>query len=211
MFKLINANNNHAEQILQYYTETCYWKEFVEANLQNKSYIEFMLEWVILPRISFIKVLVEETSGNSKIYGVVVAAPLGTFANMPDYTPYLHANVMKIFGSWFNYPISDGIVLELYALSKEIRGRGYSKILLDYVNMLRKKNNMDCISCFIWDCFPESIIATTKNGYRVIDVLKFSAPISFNLLYMEKKEQFANTKNYFQTKEYKQISNLLLG
>ena len=68
---------------------------------------------------------------------------------------------------------------------------------------------MNGVSCFIWDCFSESIIATTKYGYRIRDIIKFVDPIKFNLIYMEKRLEFILTQNYFQSPEYKKIANLL--
>lgn len=209
MYKLINATHNHATQILHYLTITCYWKEFVEGNLLNKSYEDFMLEWVVNPRIPLTKVLVDASNKN-KIYGCLIAATLEELGTMPDYTPYLHPKVMETFGAWFSYPITDSIVLELYAVDNAIKGKGYGSMLLNATENLAHEKNKESISCFIWNCFYDSITSATNKNFTVLDCIKFPKPINLQLLYLEKNTKHSKFEDYFQSKPYQALNNLLL-
>ena len=209
MYKIIDAKEFHADKILKYLTDTCYWKEFVEGNSQNKSYRDFMLEWVVLPRLPITKVLVKNGDEDNP-RGCLIAATLERLAEMPDYTPYVHPRVMEVFGSWFSYPISDSMVIELYAVDDELRGKGFGSQFLSIADKLARENNKQCLSCFVWTCFPDSIIVTTKKGFMIKECIKFSNPIEFGLLYMEKTPKSLESKDYFQSPEYSKQKNLLI-
>lgn len=210
MYKLIKAKPIHAEQIIPYLSITCYWKEFVEGNKLNQGYEEFMLEWVVKPRIPFATVLVKEGE-EDKIYGCIITATTDDFATMPDYTPHLHPQVMKIFAPWFNFSVSDSVVVELLAVSKELRGQGYGSKLYKIAENLAEEKKKDCISGFIWACFPDSIINAIKKGRMITHCITFSDPVKIPLLYAEKKPEYTALKDYFQSEQYTNTTNMLLS
>lgn len=210
MYKLIDATTEHAQQIIHYLSKTCYWKEFIEGNTLNLPYEEFMLEWIVLPRIKLTKVLISPDDPG-KIHGCLIAATSDEFGNMPDYTPYLDPNVMEVFKTWFTYPVSDSIILELYAVDKELKGKGFGTLMLNTVDEIAAYHNKETISCFVWTCFHDSIIATTKKGFTIVDCLKFPEPINIGLLYMEKSSDLICKKDYFQSNQYIALKGLLLN
>lgn len=209
MYKLIKAKPSHAKQIIPYLTITCYWKEFVEGNKLNQSYEDFMLEWIINPRIPFITVLVDENN-EDKVRGCITTATTEQFAAMPDYTPHLHSKVMETFAPWFEFPVSDGVIVELLAVDKDLRGQGFGSKLYQVAENLAKSESKSCISGFIWACFPNSIINATKRGRIVTGCIKFPDPIKIPLLYLEKKPEYTEIKDYFQSDEYLTTKNMLL-
>lgn len=210
MYKLIKAKPEHAKQIIPYLTITCYWKEFVEGNSLNKPYEDFMLEWIVNPRIPYITVLVEEGKEDT-VRGCITTATTEQFATMPDYTPYLHPKVMETFAPWFEFQTSDGVVVELLAVDKDLRGKGYGSKLYNVAEELAVKEGKDCISGFIWACFPSSIINATKKGRIVTGCIKFADPVKIPLLYLEKKPEYTKLKDYFQSNEYLNTKNMLLA
>jgi len=210
VYKLIKAKPIHAKQIIPYLTITCYWKEFAEGNNLNQSYEEFMLQWIVNPRISLATVLVKE-GDEDKIYGCIITGTTEQFAKMPDYTPHLHPRVMEVFGPWFEFSVSEGVIVELLAVDKEIRGQGYGSKLYQVAEDLARKENKDCISGFIWACFPDSLINATRKGRMVTGCIKFSDPIKVPLLYLEKKPEYTKMKDYFQSAEYLNTKNMLLS
>jgi GNAT superfamily N-acetyltransferase len=208
MYKLIKATTKHAKQIVPYLTITCYWKEFVEGNKLNQSYEEFMLEWIVNPRLPFITVLVKEGEEDT-VLGCVTTATTEDFAKMPDYTPHLHPRVMEIFKPWFEFSVSDSVVVELIAVKKELRGQGFGSKLYKVAEDLAKEKGKNCISGFIWACFPDSLINATKKGRMVTNCIHFAEPINIPLLYVEKKSEYAKLKDYFQSEEYLNTTNML--
>lgn len=138
MYKLTKAKQIHAKQIIPYLTITCYWKEFFEGNNLKQSYEEFMLNWVVNARLPFTTVLVKE-GDEDKIYGCIIAATTESLGGMPDYTPHVHSRVMEVFGPWFQFPVSDSVVIELIGVSKELRGQGYGAKLYEVAENLAKK------------------------------------------------------------------------
>lgn len=209
MYKLIKAKPVHAEQIIPYLTITCYWKEFAEGNSLNQTYEQFMLQWVVNPRLPFTTVLVKEGDEDT-IYGCVITATTDQLATMPDYTPYVHPRVLEVFGPWFQFPVESGVVVELLAVAKEIRGQGYGSKLYNVVEELAKQQKIDCISGFIWACFPDSLINATRKGRMVTGCIKFSDPVKIPLLYLVKKPEYLAMKDYFQSKEYLNTTDMLL-
>jgi len=209
LYKLIKAKSTHAKQIIPYLTITCYWKEFVEGNLLHQTYEEFMLQWIVNPRIPFATVLVKE-GDESKIHGCIVTATSAQLGAMPDYTPHLHPRVMDIFSPWFQFPVSDGVVIEMIAVEKELRGQGYGSKLYQVAEDLAKKEGKDCISGFIWACFPHSLINAIRKGRIVTDCIHFQDPIKVPLLYVQKKSEYTAMKDYFQSTEYLDTKNMLL-
>ncbi|MBA2653027.1 MAG: GNAT family N-acetyltransferase [Tatlockia sp.] len=207
--KLIKAQPIHAKQIIPYLSMTCYWKEFIEGNTLNQTYESFMLEWIVHPRLPFINVLVQDND-DQQIFGCVIAATTEDLSTMPDYTPYLHHRVMEAFNPWFQFPVSQGVVLELFALDKELRGQGYGTLLYDVAEKLAKEKNKDTISCFVWSGFRDSLITFTKKGLMIMDCIKFIDPIKMPLLYLEKKSEYVKMKDYFQSSEYINAENMLL-
>lgn len=210
MYKIIQAQPSHIEQIIPYLSITCYWKEFVEGNRLNQSYEDFMSEWVVTPRLPFTKVLTQE-SNDQKIFGCVIAATTEELGQMPDYTPHLHPRVMEVFGKWFQFPVSDSVVFELFALEKELRKKGYGTKLYNIVETLAIEKGKNCISSFVWACFPDSLITFTRKGFITMDFIKFDSPIKSGLLYLEKKPDYGQIKDYFQSSEYINTKNLLLS
>lgn len=208
--KLIKAQPIHAKQIITYLSITCYWKEFIEGNSLNQSYEDFMLEWIVMPRLPFIDVLVKDND-EQKIYGCVIAATTEDLSKMPDYTPHLYSKVMEVFKPWFLYPISEGVVLELFALDKECRGQGYGNLLYEVVEKLAKDKKKDTISCFVWSGFQDSLITLSKKGLLIMDCIKFIDPVKMPLLYLEKKSEYIKMKDYFQSGEYTNTKNMLLN
>lgn len=209
MYKLIKAKSIHAEPILQYLTRTCYWKEFADGNSQNKSYEDFMLEWVVNPRLPFTTVLVKE--GNEDIiYGCIIAATTDQLAEMPDFSPYLHPRVMEAFKNFFTYSVSDGVVVDLVFVAKELRGEGYGSQLFQIAEDLAKKTGKQSISGFIWSFFPASLINATRNGCMVKGCIYFPEIINLPLLYVEKCPEHTKLKDYFQSEDYLKVPNVLL-
>ena len=207
--KIIKAQAIHAKQIIKYLSITCYWKEFVEGNSLNQSYDEFMLEWIINPRIPYTYVLVKDDDIN-QIFGCVITATSDELSKMPDYTPHLHTRVMDVFSSWFQFPVADSVVLELFALDQSYRGKGYGSKLFNIVEKVAQDNKKDTIACFVWSYFPDSLITLTRKGMMVMDSIKFPAPVTMPLLYMEKKPDYIKMKDYFQSEQYINITNMLL-
>lgn len=209
MYKLIQAQPQHAKQIVPYLNITCYWKEFAEGNKQGKSIEDFLLQWIILPRIPYTTVLVKEDDEDT-IFGCVITATTEQLAQMPDYSPYLHPRVLEVFAAWFQFPVTEGVVVELLGVAKELRGQGYGSKLYKVAEDLAKKEGKDCISGFIWACFPSSLINAIKKGRMVTACINFPDPINIPLLYLEKKPQITKIKDYFQTEEYINTKNMLL-
>lgn len=207
--KLVKAQEKHTTQIIPYLSMTCYWKEFIEGNTLNQSYEKFMLEWIVKPRLPFIDVLVEDND-DQKIFGCVIVATTDDLSKMPDYTPYLHPRVMDVFNPWFQFPVSEGIVLELFALDKEIRGHGYGNQLYEVAEKLAQEKKMETISCFVWSGFQDSLITLCKKGLLIMDCVKFIDPVKMPLLYLEKKPEYIKMKDYFESKEYIDAQNMLL-
>ena len=116
---------------------------------------------------------------------------------------------MEVFAPWFEYPISEGVVLELYVVDKELRGQGYGSKLYQVAEDLVKSEKKDCLSGFIWSCFPTSIINAIKKGRIVTGCIKFSDPVKIPLLYLEKRPEYTVFKDYFQTPEYLNATNIL--
>lgn len=210
MYKLIPAKDIHAKQIIAYLSITCYWKEFVEGNTLNQSYEEFMLQWVVLPRINLTTVLVKEDN-EEQIYGCITTATTEMLSTMPDYTPYLHPRVMEVFGAWFEFPVVNGVVVELIAVAKEIRGQGYGSKLYTVAEELAKKEGKNCISGFIWACFPDSLINAIKKGRVVTACINFPDPVKIPLLYLQKSPDYIKFNNYFQSDSYINSKNMLLN
>lgn len=210
MYKLIKAKPIHAKQIIPYLTITCYWKEFAEGNNLNQSYEEFMLQWVVNPRIPLTTVLVKE-GNDDKIYGCIITATTEKFATMPDYTPHVHPRVLEVFAPWFQCPVTDGVVVELFAVAKSLRGQGYGAKLFKVAEKLAKKEQKDCMSAFVWACFPDSLITFTRRGFMVTKCIEFAEPVNVPLLYLEKTPEHVKLKDYFQSKEYLTMENMLLG
>lgn len=210
MYKLIKAQPIHAQQIIPYLTITCYWKEFVEGNKLNQSYEDFMLQWVVNDRLPFTTVLVKEGDENT-IYGCIIAATTEQLSTMPDYTPHVHPRVMEVFTPWFQFPVSDGVVVELIAVAQELRGKSYGTKLYQVAEDLAKKEGKQCISAFVWACFPDSLITFTRRGFIATDCIHFPNPVSIPLLYMQKNPQYLASKDYFQSKEYLNTKDMLLN
>lgn len=210
MYKLIKAKQSHAKQIIPYLTKTCYWKEFVEGNTLNQSYEEFMLEWVVNPRIPLATVLVKDDD-EDKIYGCITTGTTEHFSNMPDYTPHLHPRVMDVFGSWFQFAVADAVLVELLYVAPELRGKGYGTMLYKVAEDLAKNENKECIAGFIWACFPDSLINAIRKGRMVRACINFPDPIDVPLLYLEKRPEYIAMKDYFHSDEYLNTKNLLLG
>jgi GNAT superfamily N-acetyltransferase len=210
MHKLITAQPIHAKQILPYLTRTCYWKEFADGNTQNKSYEDFMLEWIINPRLSFTTVLVKE-SKEEIVKGCIITATTNQLAKMPDYSPYLHSRVLETFKDWFTFPVSDSVMIELIFVEKDLRGKGYGSKLYQIAEELAKQEKKDCISGFIWSFFPDSLINATRKGRMVKACIYFPKLIELPLLYIEKKPEYTLLKDYFQSEAYLQVPNVLLA
>ncbi|SDH85515.1 GNAT family N-acetyltransferase [Pseudomonas panipatensis] len=210
MLKVIPARAEHAAQIIAYLSITCYWKEFVEGNSLGQSYQDFMLEWVVMPRLADTRVLVDEQD-ESRIHGCVIAATTDRLGEMPDYTPHLHPKVMDTFGAWFQFPVSDSVVLELFALDAELRGQGHGATLYQFAEEQARQHGKSAISAFVWACFPDSLITLTRRGLMVRDCISFPAPVTVPLLYMEKNPEYVASKDLFQTQAYLDTRDLLLG
>lgn len=210
MYKIIPAKPEHAKQIVSYVGITCYWKEFVEGNDLGQSFEEFMLQWYVNPRLEDTKVLVKE-GDEARIYGCVIAATLDRLGEMPDYTPHLHPRVMEVFGNWFQYPVSDSVVLELFALDPALRGQGYGGRLYQVVEELAASTGKECIAAFVWSCFPDSLVTLTRRGLMVRGCINFPSPVDIPLLYLEKRPEYTATKDYFQSKPYQATTNMLLS
>lgn len=208
MYKLIPAKPIHAKQIIPYLTTTCYWKEFIEGNDLKLPYEEFMLNWVVNARLPLTTVLVKEDNEDI-IYGCITTATTAQFGTMPDYTPHVHPRVMEVFGPWFQYPVSDGVVIELIAVAKELRGQGYGAKLYQVAEDLAKKEGKTCLSAFVWSCFPDSLITFTRRGFMVTGCINLPEPVKMPLLYLEKKPEYLALKDYFQSKEYLTARNML--
>lgn len=118
----------------------------------------------VKPRLPFIDVLVEDND-DQKIFGCVIVATTDDLSKMPDYTPHLHTRVMDVFNPWFQFPVAEGVVLELFALDKEIRGQGYGNLLYEVAEKLAQEKKMETISCFVWSGFQDSLITLPKRGY----------------------------------------------
>jgi GNAT superfamily N-acetyltransferase len=209
MYKLLKAREVHLPQILPHLSITCYWKEFVEGNSLNKSYEDFMMEWIIKPRLPYMTVLIDENEPD-KVRGSIITATTEQFAAMPDYTPHLHSRVMEVFAPWFEYKTTDSVVVELFVVDEDLRGQGFGSKLYQVAEDLAKTEGKDCISGFIWACFPVSLINATKKGRMVTGCIKFADPVKIPLLYLEKKPEFSAMKDYFQTEEYANTRNMLL-
>jgi GNAT superfamily N-acetyltransferase len=210
MYKLIKAKPVHARQIIPYLTITCYWKEFIEGNNLNQNYEDFMLQWILNDRLPLTTVLIKEGDENT-IYGCIIAATTEQLGAMPDYTPHLHPRVMETFASWFQFSVSDSVVIELFAVAKELRGKGYGAKLYHVAEELAKKEKKECISAFVWSCFPDSLITFTRRGFMVTDCIHFPDPVGIPLLYLQKNAQTLDAKDYFQSKEYLNAKNMLLA
>ena len=209
MYKLIKAKPSHAKQIVPYLDITCYWKEFTEGNSLKQSHEDFMLEWIVMPRIPLATVLVKEGDEDT-IFGCIITGTTDDFSEMPDYTPYIHPRVLEVFAPWFQFSVSDGVIVELLAVAKELRGQGYGSKLYHVAEELAKKDHRDCISGFFWSCFPDSLINAIKKGRMVTACIKFSDPVKIPLLYLEKKPDYIAMKDYFQSQEYINTKNMLL-
>ena len=209
MYKLIKAKAIHAKQIIPYLTITCYWKEFVEGNDLNQDYESFMLQWVVNPRLPYTTVLVKE-GDDDIIYGCVIAATLEQLGTMPDYTPHMHPKAYELFKPWLQCSVADSVVVELFAVAKELRGKGYGAQLYQVAEDLAKKEGKDTLTGFVWACFPDSLITCTRRGFMVTKLIEFSAPVKMPLLYLEKKPEFAALKDYFQSEEYSAEKNMVL-
>ncbi len=210
MYKLIKAKPIHAKQILPYLTTTCYWKEFADGNNLNQSYEEFMLQWIINPRLPITTVLVKEGDEDT-VRGCIITGTIEQFGQMPDYTPHLHPRVMEIFAEWFQFPVSsDSVIVELFFVAKELRGQGYGSKLYKIAEDLAQATGKDCIAGFIWSFFPDSLINATRRGRMVKACIHFPKLIDLPLLYVEKKPEYTALKDYFQTEKYLKTPNALL-
>lgn len=208
MYKLIKAKPEHAEQILPYLSITCYWKEFAEGNLLGQEYEAFMLEWVIQPRLPFTTVLVKGDE-EDKIYGCIITAMTRDLALMPDYSPHLHPRVLEVFKPYFEFPTRDGVVVELYAINKDLQGKGYGAALFRVAEELATAEHAHCISGFIWSFFPNSLVTAIRNGCRVAGCITFPELTELPLLYVQKTTDFIAMTDYFQSDAYKEEINLL--
>ncbi len=208
MYKLIKAKSVHAKQILPYLTTTCYWKEFAYGNNLNQSYEEFMLQWIITPRLPITTVLVKEGDEDT-VCGCIITATTEQFGTMPDYTPHLDPKVMETFANWFSFAVSDSVVVELFYVIEELRGQGYGTQLYNVAEELAKTTGKNCISGFIWSFFPNSLINAIRKGRMVKDCIHFPGLIDLPLLYVEKKPAYAKLKDYFHTKEYLTVPSML--
>ena len=211
MYKIIKAKPEHAKQIIPHLTTTCYWKEFFEGNLLNKSYEDFMLEWIVNPRILYTYVLVEEGK-EDKVRGCIITGTTDEFATMPDYTPHLHAKAKEVFAPWLEFQVKPGVLVELFAVDEDLRGKGYGSKLYKIAQDLAANEGKNRISGFIWACFPNSIINATRKGRMVTGILKFPHPcMELPLLYLESTPEYAKFTDYFQSEEYLNTKNMLLG
>jgi len=208
MYKLIAAKPVHAKQILSYFTKTCYWKEAVDSNTQNKKYEDFMLEWIINPRLPLTTILVKENEEDS-VQGCIITATTDRLAKMPNFSPYLHPRVIEAFKNWFAFSVSDGVMVDLIFVEEELRGKGYGSKLYQVAENLAKKEGKDCISGFIWSFSPNALINATRRGRMVKACIDFPL-IDLPLLYVEKKPEYILLKNYFQSEQYLKIPNMLL-
>jgi GNAT superfamily N-acetyltransferase len=209
MFRLMPAQPSHAQQIIHYLTITCYWKEFAEGNLLGLTYEEFMLQWVVNPRLPITTVLVKGDDEN-KIYGCVIAATTERLASMPDYTPHMHPNALKIFQPWLSFPLKDSVVLELFAVDPELRGQGYGAKLYQVVADLASREQKDVLCAFVWSFFPDSLVTLTRRGFMVMNAIEFASPVNLPLLYLEKNPDCEKFKDHFQSEQYLSTKNLLL-
>ncbi len=210
MHQLIKARQTHARQILSYLTKTCYWKELVYQNTQNRSYEDFMLEWIISPRLAFTTVLVKPGE-EDKIYGCIITFTTNQLAKMPDCSPYLHQNALKAFAPWFSFSPADGVVIDLIFVDQELRGLGYGYKLLQVAEELAKIEQKACLSLFVWPFFPGSLINAIRSGCMIKATINFPGVIDFPLLYLERKPEYAQFKDYFQSNEYLNVPNVLLA
>lgn len=210
MPRIIDARPEHARQIVHFLGITCYWKEFVEGNGLGLPYEEFMLDWVVLPRLTDTRVLVADDD-QTRVLGCVTAATLERLGEMPDYTPHLHPQVMATFGAWFQFPVSNSVVLELFALLPEWRGQGYGAQLYQHAQQLAVRHGKDTIAAFVWSCFPDSLITLTRRGFAVEQCITFPKPVTVPLLYMERSAHTLAHRDLFQTSGYQQARNLLLA
>ena len=211
MYKLIKAKPIHAKQILPYLTMTCYWKEFAEGNNLSQSYEDFMLQWIINPRIPLTTVLVKEGEDESKIYGAVITGTTEQFGAMPDYSPHLHPRVLEVFGPWFQFPVVDSVVVELIFVAKELRGQGYGSKLYKIAEDLAKSAGKDAISGFIWASFPNSLINAIRKGRMITGAIHFPEITKMPLLYLVKSPEYTELTDYFQSEKYLQAKNMLLS
>ena len=169
---------------------------------------QFMLEWIVNPRIPLITVLVKEDDEET-IYGCITAGTTAQFGSMPDYTPHLHPRAMEVFGAYFQFPAADGIIIELLYVAAELRGKEYGLKLYQVADDLAAREHKDCIAAFIWSCFPVSLMNATRNGYMVKSCINFPEPINMLLLYVEKRAENMAMKDYFHTPEYLDTKNML--
>ncbi len=210
-YKIISARPEHALKLLPHFTKTCYWKEFSEGNKLNQSYTDFMLEWIIKPRIPHTFVLVKEQD-ESEVYGSIITATSEQLAKLPDYTPHLNPRVMDVFMPWFQYPLKDSVLVELIYVNQELRGLGYGSKLYELAEKLAEENNKDRIAAFVWACFPNSLITFTRKSFTILGSINFNdqAIIPVPLLYLEKTPEYSQLKDYFHTTEYLKLENILL-
>lgn len=210
MYKFIKAKPVHSKQVLDYLTKTCYWKELVYENTQNKNYEDFMLEWIVNPRLPFTTVLVKEGE-EDKVRGCIITFTTDELAKMPDCSPYIHPNAIKAFAPWFSFSPSDGVMIDLIFVDKELRGQGYGYKLFQVAEELAKTEKKTCLSLFIWAFFPDSLINAIRSGCMIKACIDFPGVIDLPLLYVERKSEYAKLKDYFQSEKYLNVPNVLLA
>ncbi|MDP5008200.1 MAG: GNAT family N-acetyltransferase, partial [Glaciimonas sp.] len=100
---------------------------------------------------------------------------------------------------------------KLMAIAKELRGQGYGSKLYQAAKDVAMKEGKDYMCGFIWACFPDSLINMTRKDWVVTDCIHFQDPIKIPLLYVQKKAEYTAMKDYFQSIEYTDTKNMLLG
>ncbi|CAM4478203.1 MAG: hypothetical protein LEGION0403_FIIPPAGN_02443 [Legionella sp.] len=213
MYELIQAEEKHIEQLVPLLASTGYWDFGLKNNTLNISNREFMKEAVVKPHLPFTYILVKKED-DEMVLGTVVCTTKKALSNMAasKYDSSIDPRIADLFQNIFAFEITESYHISFLAVSKEFRGKGLGRTLLEYAEMKGESEGCDTLSLYTVSCQTSAVKLYHRFGMMITKVITVSDRIQFpHFLYFEKNKTLMTQHDYFDTEEYQKldVANLL--
>lgn len=208
MFKLIQAKEQHLDQLVNLIASTGYFEAIAKYNLLGICASKFIREYIAKPALPITTVAVSNRDDN-EVLGMISCATKDDILKLPNYGCYREPRLTEMLKSLVEFEITDSFHVKEIAVCKEMRGKNIGKSLFQLAEKKAAENGQDNISLYVWNCQRQAIQFYLNMKMMITKSISVSEKFPYSmLLYFEKKLNTIQYENYFETDEYYSL-NLL--
>ena len=149
MHELIKAGTSHIDDLVELICTTGPYRTAVTNNQLGLSYRDFLVRFLVMPRLDHAYVLVDRSS-DDRVIGALICAPLHDLAPT-DWSQCSSENIEALHAPFKTLHIPECFYIDVLAVVPDMQGRGLGKLLFSaaesMANNLGYKDNLSLVVC----------------------------------------------------------------